>query len=347
VPTLREVGEFEAIRLLTGDGAPRADVLVGPGDDAAVLRCEPGEDLVATTDAFVEGRHYLPEWLPPAERGARLAAANLSDLAAMAAQPRWALLSIGARPEHGMEALLAFQRGLAASLGAEGAVVVGGNLTAVEGAEWWSLTLLGAVAPGRAWTRAGARAGDLLAVTGWPGRAAAGLALSRLESPKAFRAEREEAWRPLLEAWLRPKARVAFALALAPAGAVTAAIDISDGLTADLAHLCDASGVGCELYPRSLPVDPPMERAAEALGLSIADLRYGPGDDYELLLAIDPGRRDACERAARESRTPLSFVGRFTERRGELTLVTADGARAPLDARGFDHFEDGINDREP
>lgn len=340
MPTLLEVGEFEAIRLLTGDGAPRADVIVGPGDDAAVLRCEPGEDLVATTDAFVEGRHYLPEWLPPGERGSRLAAANLSDLAAMAARPRWALLSIGARPEHEIEALVAFQRGLAAALAPWGAGIVGGNVTAVEGAEWWSLTLLGAVARGRAWTRAGARPGDLLAVTGWPGRAAAGLALARHGSPEVFRAERDEAWRPLLDAWLRPKGRVAFALALAPAGAVTAAIDVSDGLTADLAHLCEASGVGCELHPRSLPVDPPMERAADALGLSIAALRYGPGDDYELLLAVDPGRRDACERAARESGTPLSFAGRFTERRGELTLVTADGARAPLDPRGFDHFTD-------
>lgn len=338
MPTLREVGEFEAIRLLMGDGAPRADVIVGPGDDAAVLRCEPGEDLVATTDAFVEGRHYLPEWLPPAERGARLAAANLSDLAAMAARPRWALLSIGARPEHEIKALVAFQRGLAAALGAEGASIVGGNVTAVEGGEWWSLTLLGAVARGRAWTRAGARAGDLLAVTGMPGRAATGLALARHESPAAFRAERDEAWRPLLDAWLRPKARVAFALALAPSGAVTAAIDVSDGLTGDLAHLCEASGVGCELHPRSLPVDPVMERAAEALGLPVAALRYGPGDDYELLLAVDPARRDACERVARASGTPLAFAGRFTERRGELTLVTADGARTPLDARGFDHF---------
>lgn len=341
MPTLREVGEFEAIRLLTRGRAEGTGIVVGPGDDAAVLRPDPGDDLVATTDAAVEGRHYLPEWTTPAERGSRLAVANLSDLAAMAARPRWALLSIGARPEHPMGSLLEFQRGLAKALGAEGAAVVGGNLTAVEGDEWWSLTLLGSVAPGRAWTRAGARAGDLLAVTGWPGRAAAGLALARLGSPAAFQAAHEEAWRPLLEAWLRPRARVALALALAPAGAVTAAIDVSDGLTGDLAHLCEASGVGCEVHPRSLPVDPLLERAAAALGLSVAALRYGPSDDYELLLAVDPGRRDACERAARESGTPLSFAGRFTDRRGELTLVTGDGARMPLDVRGFDHFAGG------
>jgi thiamine-monophosphate kinase len=127
VPKLREVGEVEAIRLLTRGGAGQADVVVGPGDDAAILRCDPGEDLVATTDALVEGKHYLPAWLAPAERGGRLAAVNLSDLAAMAARPRWALLSIGARPEHEMESLLEFQGGLATALAAEGAVVVGGN----------------------------------------------------------------------------------------------------------------------------------------------------------------------------------------------------------------------------
>src|SRR5215510_2442260 len=100
LPALREVGEVEAIRQLTRGAVARDDVVVGPGDDAAVLRLGPGEDLVATTDAMVEGRHYLNSWLAPRGRGARLAAVNLSDLAAMAARPRWALLSAGVRPEH-------------------------------------------------------------------------------------------------------------------------------------------------------------------------------------------------------------------------------------------------------
>ena len=336
MPTLRDVGELEAIRLLTR-GAGGADVIVGPGDDAAVLRCDPGEDLVATTDALVEGRHFLPAWLAPAERGARLAAVNLSDLAAMAARPRWALLSVGARAEHEMDALLEFQSGLAASLATEGAVVAGGNLAAVRGDEWWSLTLLGSVARGRAWTRAGARPGDLLALTGRPGRAGAGLALATRDA----RAAGDEAWRPLLDAWLRPRARVPFALALAPAGAVKAAIDVSDGLACDLARLCDASTVGCDVDGRHLPADPLLERAAATLGIPAATLRFGPSDDYELLLAIEPGRRDACESVARETDTPLAFVGQFTSRRGELSLVAEDGARRPIDPRGFDHFAGG------
>ena len=347
MPKLREVGEVEAIRLLTRGGAGQADVVVGPGDDAAILRCDPGEDLVATTDALVEGKHYLPAWLAPAGRGARLAAVNLSDLAAMAARPRWALLSIGARPEHEMESLLEFQGGLAAALAEEGAVVVGGNLVAVRGDEWWSLTLLGSVARGGGWRRSGARPGDLIALTGLPGRAAAGLALALRTTPgtrpgepdpAGTQREPDEARRPLLEAWLSPRARVAFALALAPAGAVTAAIDVSDGLAADLAPVCDASGVGCELDTRALPSDPPLERAALELGLSAAALRLGPSDDYELALAVDPARREACERVASATGTPLAFAGRFTDRRGERTLVTKDGAMVPLERGGFDHF---------
>ena len=120
-----------------------------------------------------------------------------------------------------------------------------------------------------------------------------------------------------------------------------AAIDVSDGLACDLARLCDASTVGCDVDERHLPADPLLERAAATLGIPAATLRFGPSDDYELLLAIEPGRRDACESVARETDTPLAFVGQFTSRRGELSLVAEDGARRPIDPRGFDHFAGG------
>ncbi|MEK7331196.1 MAG: AIR synthase related protein, partial [Candidatus Eisenbacteria bacterium] len=166
MPSLRELGEFEVLRRLAAARQAPAGTLVDAGDDAAVLRAEPDRDLVVTTDAFVEGRHYPAEGVEVGVLGARLALANLSDLAAMAAQPRWALLALGVRPDHDADDLIRLQAGIAKALSGEGAGIVGGNLAAVEGPEWFSLTLIGEVERGRAWTRRGARPGDLIGVTG-------------------------------------------------------------------------------------------------------------------------------------------------------------------------------------
>jgi thiamine-monophosphate kinase len=337
--TLRELGEFEVIRRLTAarDEAARAlapaGVVVDSGDDAAVLAPAPGMDLVVTTDALVAGAHFLPGWCPPRRAGGRLARANLSDLAAMAAVPRWALLSIGARAESAVEDLLEFQSGLAGALAAAGAALVGGNLTAVTGPEWYSLVLLGECPRGGAWRRAGARPGDLVAVTGHPGRAGAGARLARALDREA----RAPEWAPLIAAWTDPPLRVPLALALRASGAVTAAIDVSDGFAGDLAHLCEAGGLGAEVEEAAWPADEPLERAARALGAAPGALRFGPSDDYELLLALDPAGRPAAERAAAAAGVPLAVVGRFTAGPSRPALRARDGVVVPLGA-GYDHF---------
>lgn len=333
MPTLRELGEIEALRRLMAARGAGPGVVVGPGDDAAVLSLTAGSDLIATTDTFVEGRHYRLDWLAPAEAGARLVAANLSDLAAMAARPLWALLSMGLRPEHDVDALLAFQSGVAGALEVHGAGIVGGNLAAARGAEWFGLTLLGEAPRGRAWTRSGARVGDFLALTGHPGRAGAGLRLALQLGARA----RAAAWRPLIDAWLHPTPRIALARALAATGGVTAAIDLSDGLAGDLAQLCDRSGVGAEVDVRALQEDEHLSRAAAALSESEEALRFGPSDDYELVLAVDPEKGEDVAAVARRLGVSLTLAGRFVEGSG----VGLGPERRPPAVRGYDHFADG------
>jgi thiamine-monophosphate kinase len=313
----------------------RAGVVLDSGDDAAVLRPAPGVNLVVTADAFVEGAHFLPAWCTARAAGARLAQANLSDLAAMAAEPRWATLSIGARRDADVEDVVAFQAGLADALAAAGAWLVGGNLTAVTGEPWYSLTLLGECERGREWTRRGARPGDLVAVSGHPGRAGAG---SRLLGAMGSAAASALELAPLVEAWRAPVARIALARALRRTGAVTAAIDVSDGFVGDLAHICESSGVGVEVDEADWPADPLLERAATALRLTPDVLTFGPSDDYELLLAVEPGGRGDSERAAAEVGVELAFVGRFTAAPGVLTLRTIEGRVRPLGGAGYDHF---------
>ena len=337
MPRIEDIGEFEVIRRLIAARPAVAGALVAAGDDAAVLRPSPGMDLAVTTDTFVQGRHWRAEWIGPRALGARLAAANLSDLAAMAAHPQWAVVSYGVRREHDVDDLLAFDAGLATALAAEGAGLIGGNFAAVDGPEWFGLTLFGACAPDRVWRRRGARADDLVAFTGAPGRARAAVALAnRLGAPAA-----DAWWAPLFEAWAAPGTRVGLAQSLAATEAVHAAIDVSDGFGADLSRLCEASGVGVEIEGAAWPRDLLLERAADELGVHLDALRSGPGDDYELILAIAPEARGACAAIAHEAGVPLGWVGRFTDHAGERTWMATDGARSSLPRAGWDHFAHG------
>ncbi len=331
---LDDLGEFELIRRLAGSAADVPGVVVGPGDDAAVLRPEPGRDLVVTTDTFVAGRHWLDDWIEPGALGARLARANLSDLAAMAARPRWAVVAMGLAPAREAAWVEAVQLGFAAALAQDGAVVVGGNVSGVASEEWLTVTLVGDVAPGLAWTRGGARPGDALVVTGRPGRAGAAVGLVRALGEGA----QEAAWAPLLEAWRAPASRVDLARALAAGGAVTAALDVSDGLAGDLGHLCESSGVGAELADAAWPPDPALEAAARRLGRDPFALRLGASDDYELLMAVAPDGLAGAEAVAREAGVPWSVIGSVTGSPGVIERILADGRRAAIEPRSYDHF---------
>lgn len=302
--------EFELItRYFTACGARRNDVVLGVGDDAAIVAPAAGRSLVLTTDTLVADRHFPAEDFSPAALAYRALAVNLSDLAAMAAVPAWALLSL-TLPEVDEHWIQAFASAFSELAQRFDVALVGGNLA--RGPLAVSVTLAGQVEPDKTLTRSGARVGDALYVTGALGGGAAGL--RALQNGAVMKA-------PEVAAYARPVPRVKAARELAPYA--SAAIDISDGLFGDLAKLLVASGsLGAELVADDIPLAP---------GAALGDA-LGPSDDYELLLSIPPAQLSAVnwERLDCE----LHCIGRVCAGPG----VRLDGRAQDAAARGFKHF---------
>jgi thiamine-monophosphate kinase len=317
------MGEFELIaRHLARVGVERRDVRAGVGDDAALLAPPEGQELVATVDTLTPGVDFLPD-TQAADLGHRALAVSLSDLAAMGATPAWALLALTL--PSGEEAWLEdFVSGFGALARAHGVALVGGDLG--RGPLSISVTALGLVTAGAAVRRSGARPGDLIYVTGWPGDAAAGLALleGRLAGEGANRA-----W--LIARFLRPEPRVTLGERLR--GLASACIDVSDGLAQDLGQLARASGVGAVLQADSLPLSRPLYAlAGEAGGIRLA---LSGGDDYELLFTVPPGRSGRLAELTGTGMPACHCVGEIVA--GEGVRVRSAGGE--LRAEGFDHFK--------
>ena len=318
------MNEFELIeRYFARLGPRRADVALGVGDDAALIDVPAGQQLVVAADTLVAGRHF-PAGLRADDVGWRALAVNLSDLAAMGATPAWATLAL-TLPEADEDWLESFAAGFALLAGQHGVALVGGDTT--RGPLVLTVQLLGYVAPGTTLRRSGARPGDLVYVTGWPGDAAAGLALleGRLSGSGAARAALEERFR-------RPEPRVAFGQRLK--GVASACIDISDGLAGDLRRLAAASGVGAVVRAAELP----LSRALHALAgpARARELSLGGGDDYELLFTVPPAARAALAGAAASSGAPACHcIGEIVAGGGVRVL----GERGELPVpRGWEHF---------
>jgi thiamine-monophosphate kinase len=314
-------GESELIeRHFTRRGAERADVLCGVGDDAALIALPHRGELVMAIDTLVDERHF-PRGMDARYIGHRVLAVNLSDLAAMGAEPAWALLAltVPAGDEHW---LAGFSSGLDALARRFAVALIGGDTT--RGPLSATIALAGSVPPGQALLRRGARPGDDLWISGTPGDAAAGLAIlqGRLQAQGRARDA-------LLHRFQLPEPRVALGIALR--GIATACIDISDGLAADLGKLCAAGGVGADIDSRELPLSAGLCSAAGAeVRLAFA---LGGGDDYELLFAAAPADRGRI--AALEAGVVLRRIGVVSEIAG----VRVDGAVPERDAgHGFDHF---------
>jgi thiamine-monophosphate kinase len=310
-------------------------VAVGPGDDAAVVRVESG-DLVVTTDLVVEGVDFLPETNAESV-GRRALAVNLSDLAAMGARPEFFLLSIGFPAVKGEDFPLAVARGALSRARPLGIDLVGGDLSS-SAQTIVSIALWGR-AESRPALRSGASAGDQLFVTGFPGRAAAGLALAQRLStgdtvPAAALAP--EHAEELLAAYGDPEPRVALGLELSRRKLWSAAIDVSDGIGVDAARLARASGLRAVIEKASLPLSAALAAFGALLERDPFDWILGGGDDYELLFTA-PESAAAAIGALASRDVPITRIGRLEE--GGGVLLREGGRERDISSLGHDHFE--------
>jgi thiamine-monophosphate kinase len=323
-----------AIRKIAGVGG--GGVRVGIGDDCAVLEPTPGALLLATTDLLVEDVHFRRRYATPADIGWKALAVNLSDIASMGGRPRWALVALACPDDVEEAAVEAFYESARALADTHEVTLVGGD-TSISTAGWIvNVTLLGeTMAPPL--LRSGARAGDVVAVTGTLGRSAAGLALLEHGGAAGLDPDRATA---AVAAHLRPRPRVIEGRWLAEAGGVTAMMDLSDGLATDLPRLAVESAVGARVDVARLPVDATAQAVARALGADATAWATGGGEDYELLLTCEREAFDRlAEGLAKSTGVGLHAVGELVADAG---VRYVDAAGAPVAVRpGFEHFREG------
>jgi thiamine-monophosphate kinase len=338
----RGPGELELLNLIRNRsaGLRTAALPLGIGDDCALIRPRPGEDLAVTTDLSVAGRHFRLDWHPPESVGHRTLARGLSDLAAMGARPLAAFLSLGIPQEltdaHSRMAasgrrswLEGFLGGFLALARANKTPLAGGDLAETPLAVA-DIVLVGAVPRGRALLRSGARPGDVIYVTGALGGPAAALARiaemaagkkhqrGRLRIPKRLEAP--------LAPHLYPQPRLAQGQWLVRRGIAGAAMDISDGLSTDLKHICEESGVAAEVLAEALPVH----------GAATLEQALHGGEDYQLLFTA-PSRARMPAAIAGVAVTAIGRIMRAGKDRPRVALITGRGMQ-PLEARGWEHF---------
>ncbi len=327
------VMEFELIeRYFSAAGCPRDDVVLGVGDDAAILSPPAGHELVVSTDTLVSGVHFFPD-VSPYSLGHKALAVNLSDLAAMGASPAWVTLAL-TLPDVDEAWLREFSAGFSALASRYGVQLIGGDTT--SGPLSISVQALGFVEQGRAWRRDAAKVGDLIYVTGTLGDA--GLALQARQQSLLFPPRYCDELSARLE---KPTPRVEEARSLR--GLVNAAIDLSDGLLSDLGHILKASKVGGQIKLDALPLSLAFRMCrTDKVAQSLCDstwqaLPLSAGDDYELCFTVSAEKRAALQRRLSQQGVVAQCIGVIDEGPG-LRCVQKSGELINIEQTGYEHF---------
>ncbi len=339
---LKDIGEealiehlAEKFRLPTsGNG-----IVVGIGDDAAVLDLGGPMLTIITADMLAEGTHYRLDLITPYQLGWKSVASNISDVAAMGGLPSWTLVSVGLKPDTDIDFVDEMYRGIIECSERFENKVIGGDTISVERGSVIGICQMGKVEPDLVARRSGARPGDRILVTGWLGNSRGGLEL--LLKFGMEEAARLHGW--LVSEHLMPVPRVHEARAAVKTNAVRAMMDVSDGLGADLPKLCKASGVGAVVYASKLPISSDLQSAAEILGKNTIDLVVSGGEDFELLMAVGKDDVEKVVSTIKENTgARVSEIGEFTEDK-TVEIVMPDGSRRSLYG-GWEHFRKEISE---
>ncbi len=339
--------EFALIARLTKGLSLQVGVVLGVGDDTAILDIGGEQLLLATVDSQVEGVHFTFQGCGAEQVGRKALAVNLSDIAAMGGQPRYALVSLVIPPHLSLDLLEQVYNGIRLEAEEFSTAIVGGNIAGTGAAVAGKgeqlildITLLGSVERGHAITRAGARVGDTLCVTGSLGASAAGF-YAQFHPNLPYPAQALEAVR-LRQCMPQPRVREGRVLAHFGPDIITAMLDISDGLSGDLSHLCQRSHVGARVEVARLPISLAARAIAATAGLDPLQWALHGGEDYELLFTVVPTHIEAVIQAVQYATdTPVTPIGTITEAQDGMQLVYPDGRVEPLQVRSWNHLAAG------
>jgi thiamine-monophosphate kinase len=330
-----ELGEFSLIARLQQrlQGKPGPQIIRGMGDDCAVVRPAAGMDLLLTTDTQEEGVHFRRDWATPEEIGWRCLAVNVSDIAAMGGSPLGAVVALSLPAMLDVAFVDALYDGMQAVATRYDCPIIGGNISQRADTLSVTITVLGEVPYGQGVYRSGAQVGDEVWVTGALGAAKAGL--EALRHPKAVAGLPTAG---VLARYRRPHPRLREAQYLRQHAPLHSLLDLSDGLSSDLHHICEASGVGAQLEAACIPMAEDVRQIAAALHADPLTFALHGGEDFELCLTAPPGVLTALQPALQaQFQCPLVRVGTIQTGSG-VTLCLADGSQHPLTPHGYDHF---------
>ena len=335
---INELGEFGLIdRIARMLPAASSSVVVGIGDDVAVLKHQDGSYLLATCDIQVENVHFLAEKITPYQLGRKIVAINVSDIAAMGGSPDWALVSLALPHHKEIDFVDDLYRGMQDQIEAAAAGIVGGNMSGTQNDIVVDLFLLGSVAPEHLICRDGAKQGDLIMVTGTLGDSRAGFGLISDQRLVVS----ENARRHATEKHLTPQPRLLEGQMLGRCGKVHAMADVSDGLLGDLRHICRASRVGAEIWGLDIPVGEACLEVAAASGAEGLEWALTGGEDYELVFTAAPGAVKEIEAMLlNETGTSSRVIGRVVSAEDAIRVLFADGSDSTRNylRSGWDHL---------